>query len=209
MQFDKAFQAWLYEAVQQIEKKSAVEMMVVIAPHSGQYPEAALRGGLVVALLTFTFLLFVEHLYFGDFLLFLLTLTSFLMGYLLVHNELRLKSFFTTRKNKRIQAELRARATFQKVGIHHTRAETGVLVYISIFEKSVHILPDRYVQSVIPQSIWQKMQEELNQVFTSKNPRQLILTALDNVKGDFAYYLPIQSDDVNELPETIDNNLFE
>jgi putative membrane protein len=207
-QFDTEFQSWLYEAVQHIEKKSSVELMVIISPHSNTYPEVPLRTGFVTMFSVFTALVF-SPLEYGAYFFYSLTVAAFIIGYILPYFSEFIKRLSLGKRTLARNTEIRARATFQKVGMHNTKNETGVLIYISSFERVVHILPDRGARLAIPEDVWKKMEVEVAKVFKAENAKQHLLMTLDALVPLFAKHMPAQPDDINELPETIEIDLFE
>ena len=97
-----------------------------------------------------------------------------------------------------------ARAIFQKGGINHTRAKTGVLIYCSFLEQSVYILPDRGIEMAIPHEEWQSLRQEFNLIFADKKPTDALLNALLKTRLLFGRYLPARADNINELPNNLD-----
>jgi putative membrane protein len=193
----------LVQAVKEIETKSSAEIVALIKTRSGTYNDIALWTGFATLFIVFTFLMF-SPFDFNVYLIYILSILAFFVGYAKVRIFDFLCFFFTPKKRLAHNAEVYARAVFQKGGIRHTTAKTGVLFYMSKFEKQVMILADRGVQNTIPAEEWEKINTSFKNIFVTKNPEEKFIEELKNCASVFAQYLPIQPDDVNELPDNLD-----
>jgi putative membrane protein len=113
----------------------------MVVPESYTYPRAALLGALTISLvigLASTLVLKNESLR-----LFLLIFIPclLLLNYLIARVKPVKRLFITGREMDEEVAEA-AVASFYNNGLYKTRDETGILIYISIFEKRIWILAD-------------------------------------------------------------------
>ncbi len=199
------FQTRLWEALKAIERDSQVEIVVVMRPRSADYLDIALIWGILGAWLSFTYLMFAPDL-FTDGLVYCLPMIAFALCYALA--QLPLVTRLSARKSRlQKNVEIMARAIFQKGGIQHTQAKTGVLVYCSWLEKIAYILPDRGVDMALPAEEWQAIRAGLQQVFASKEPAETLLAQLHKAHPLFARYLPALANDINELPDAMEIDL--
>ncbi len=124
------------EAVRAIEATTGAEVVVAVRAVSGEYTEADYRFGTVAgfaALLAFLF-----YPYEFDTNLFpLIYATTFVAATLLVRRAPPLRRLFVGAARARRAVELAARGELVGLGITRTRERTGLLVYVSIFERRV------------------------------------------------------------------------
>ncbi|WP_374089008.1 hypothetical protein [Methylomicrobium lacus] len=196
------FQTRLWEAVNAIEQDSRVEVVVIMRPRSEHYRDIALIWGIVAAWLSLTYLMFSPEL-FEDWLIYEGPLCAFAAGYLIANIPL-LTRFSVSNTRMRRNVEIIARALFQKGGIQHTQAKTGVLIYCSLLEKLVLILPDRGAEMALPAEEWQTLRAGLQSVFSGGKPRERLLEQLHEARPLFKRYLPPVEHDMNELPDNME-----
>lgn len=199
------FQTRLWEAVKAIEHGSQVEVVAIIRSRSGDYRDIALSWGIVGALLSFTYVMFAPDL-FDDWLIYGAPVVAFAASCMAGNMPFLIRlSAAKSRLQKNV--EIMARALFQKGGIQHTQAKTGVLVYCSWLEKTVYILPDRGVETAVPVEEWRKLRAEFQQIFTHNNPSVALLEQLHKSQALFEHYLPQLPGDINELPDDMEIDL--
>jgi len=201
--FNRDFQTRLYDTIAEIESESLIEIVVIVKAQSDRYADRPVWAGLIFSALVFTFLMF-SHLVFGDFLFYVLTIVSFLVGYTL---SMQIKSLFRKlvgKKRMEKAVEKAARATFQKGGLRHTERKVGTLIYCSLFEQKVYILPDRGAEESLPIEEWQKLSQKLNAIFAEPNPSESLLNVLAESKAVFNQFIPPVLNDINELPNNLE-----
>lgn len=199
------FQTRLWNAVSSIEQSSQVEVVVVFRKSSGTYLAIPLFWGIIAAWLTHTYLMFSPD-FFENWLVYYLPLLAFGISFGMAHLPV-IKRLCSKNAVLRKNVEIMARAIFQKGGIHHTRAKTGLLVYCSNLEKICYLLPDRGLELAIPAEDWQQLRRDFQEIYAGKNPYTALLAQLSRTKELFSRYLPALPDDINELPDTLDIDL--
>lgn len=204
--FNESFQARLHTAVAEIEKESDAEIVALIYSHSNGYREIALFVAAIVTYLVYSFLMFTPSLI-TDFTLYVAPILVFIGVYFLVDKVKPIKRRLIPTKTKHKSAEIYARALFQKAGIHHTERNTGVLIFISLLEKSVQIIPDRGIQNAINAEDWGRIQTYFDAIFEADDIESGIVAALSQAKPIFALNVPILPDDINELPDYLEISL--
>jgi putative membrane protein len=204
--FNKDFKTRLYDTIKDIENNSLVEIVVLIKPQSGKYRDIALWAGVIFSFTLYTFFMF-SPFSFDVFIIYAFTLLSFFAIYTLFSALPIIESKFINQKRKDKNVEIAARAIFQKAGIRFTSERIGTLIYCSLFEQRVYILPDRGTKNAIPAQDWTKMEEDFQTVFTSQNIAEAILEQLSKCKSVFSQFLPPIENDVNELPDDMDVEL--
>lgn len=197
--FTPAYQSKLDEAIQELESKSSVELVVVIYPESGNYRDIDLWGGIFLAFTALVVKFMVPaiiHIYailFG-------TLIFFSLGIGLVKWIKPLKRFLINDKRTRRQCEIMARAIFQKAHIHRTSHHTGVLLFVSAFEHQTVLLWDIGVDVELTIDELDALQLQFNEIFKSATPEEELLKKIKDCIPVFERHLPVQPNDVNELP---------
>ncbi|MCX7098844.1 MAG: hypothetical protein NTV43_13160 [Methylococcales bacterium] len=204
-ELSKDFQTQLWAAVKALEQVSQAEVVVVLRASSQAYSAIPLLWGIGAAWLSHTYLIFAPELY-EDELVYGLPILGFAMGYAFALLPL-VKRLCSKKTVLQKNVEIMARAIFQKGGLHHTRAKTGLLVYVSFLERSVFLLPDRGLEMAMPDEEWQGLREQFNRIFASKKPLAALLLELNKTEALFARYLPALADDINELPDDMEIDL--
>lgn len=201
----KAYQDRLWQTVKAIEQGSQAEAVVALRPCSADYAAVPLQWGLGAAWLTFTLLMFLPT-EFHNWLIYYAPMLAFALGYAIgrvpIITRLSLRPATIDK-----HVEIMARAIFQKGGIQHTQAKTGLLVYCSLLERRVVLLPDRGLEQALPQEEWQALRDEFDAVFSAKQPPEGLLAALEKTAAVLSRYLPVREGDFNELPDQMDIDL--
>jgi putative membrane protein len=204
--FTPDFQTALWDTIAQLERQSVIEVVVVIKPRSDAYRDTPLWCGLALAWLTFTVMMFIPFV-FGDYLLYVAPLLAFWIGFLLAVWIAPVQRLFIRRVRQQRSVEIMARAFFQKGGLRHTKTKIGTLIYCSILEKIVYVLPDRGAELAIPVTEWEQIRRGFQQIFQTKNPADALLTQLQACQPIFSQYLPPVPNDINELPDRLEVDL--
>jgi putative membrane protein len=196
------FRAQLAEAVGEVEAGSSVELVVLVAPRSGLYPEVGAQLGLTLLVAVLTFLVFHDAEY-GDYLLYLAPLAACAIGFALPVLLPSLRRLASRRARAR-NVELVARASFQKAGLSATRDATALLVYASVLEREVYLVPDRGVIAAVPAAWFLETERHFRTALCASDPAVALLGATRALAPELARYLPKRLDDMNELPNAID-----
>ena len=199
------FQTRLWEAIKSIEQDSQAEVIVVLRDSSHAYPDIPLVWGICAAWISHTYMMYAPD-FFENWLVYYIPIFAFVISYAFAHLP-AIKRLCSKKSTLQKNVEIMARAIFQKGGIYHTRAKTGVLIYCSFLEQSVFLLPDRGIEMAIPHEEWQSLRREFNLIFAGKKPTDALLTELHKTRLLFGQYLPALADDINELPDIREINL--
>ncbi|MEA3452715.1 MAG: TPM domain-containing protein [Bacteroidota bacterium] len=200
------FKTKLYLAIESIEKNSSVEIVAMIKPQSDKYKDISFASGIIILFLTYSFFIYSPTVY-NDYLIYFTTIFSFFITYGIVDFITPLKRLLLSKKRKKKNVEIYARAYFQKAKIRHTTEKTGILIYISILEKETFIIADKEVEISIPSEEWDRLNNNFNNIFTQKDFYSKIIENLNNCLTIFSEYIPSKEDDINELPDNMDIDL--
>jgi putative membrane protein len=204
--FNENFRTRLYTTIKEIEDSSLVEIVVLIKPQSGTYRDIALWAGVIFSFLLYTFFMF-SPISFDVFLIYAFVVLGFLAVFGLFSAAPALESKFIKQKRKDRNLEIAARAIFQKAGIRFTKEKIGTLIYCSLFEKKVFVLPDRGAKNAVPAQEWTRIETGFQSIFDAANLPEALLEQLANCKSIFSRYLPPVENDINELPDNMDLEL--
>ena len=205
-QFNEDFRTKLYETIELIENNSLVEMVVIIKEHSGKYRDIPVWAGLIFSFLLYTFFMF-SHIAFDVYMIYGMTVLSFFFIYGLVSISHFTVPFLIKKKRKLRNVEISARAIFQKGGIRFTQERIGVLIYVSLLEKQVFILPDRGAEKAIPVDEWKEMKQDFQQIFNASDIPGALIDTMKKWQPVFAKHIPPIENDINELPDDLDVEL--
>lgn len=203
--FNYSFKNKLIHSIQNIEKDSLIEVVVVIKRISGEYLHIPFLYGMISFILTFIWLVFSPVFY--DFnlpLVYGIWLLSFFIGYLVGQVFSPLQRIFIKKASMQKNVELKARAIFQKSGMHHTQSKIGTLIYVSLFERKVFIIADSGAETAIPLTEWESINANFQTIFQSPNIEDEFLKVLQGCQPIFSKYLPTVKNKINELPDFIE-----
>ena len=92
---------------------------------------------------------------------------------------------------------------FVKAGITKTKGSTGILIFIILTSRQFYILGDKKINDKIEQSVWDIIAKNMSEHFTAGNFCDGILAGLEECGKVLSTCFPLQTDDVNELPNEV------
>jgi putative membrane protein len=205
---DDAGKKQVEAAVAAAEKKTAGEIVVMIVPGSYSYPMAEVIGAAVCALPVAVLL----SVYIGgllwigtrDMWLFMGIYAIAFIGFRsLVKRQLWFKRRLISKREVEEEVQEAAITAFYQNGLFRTRDETGVLLYISVFERKVWVLGDRGINGKVPKDAWTEVVDVITDGIREKRPAEAICTAVESVGEMLSRHFPVKPDDTNELKNLI------
>jgi putative membrane protein len=194
--------AELRRAIETVEKASSAEIVIAVRRRSARWLHAHVIVGAVAAFAALGFLLWDEHV----FSLTSLWIDPFVVG-LAAGAAVRvlpwLQRGLTPRRVRRRAVRRAAMVAFHERGVRRTRARTGVLVYISLLERMAELVPDDGVLRAAPIDAWREAAQRIDAAVARGGAETA--TAIAKLAGVLAPCLPCPPDDVNELPDDIDD----
>lgn len=190
--------------VRAAESRTRGEIVVMVVPASYHYPVAALLGAAAFALpvavaltppLGGLFWAGPSNLW--VFLAVLMPL--FLVFHAAVKRTPALKRWFIHRREMEAEVRESAHIQFFRKGLYRTREETGVLIYISVFERGVWVLGDRGIDAEIPEEQWKAVAAMIVQAIRQGRPVEGICRAVGEVGRVLQEKFPGRPDDQDEL----------
>jgi len=149
-------------AVHQAESKISGEIVPVFVEKSGFYSvanyRAAVASGAAVFLLVILFDRYMPALAIYDpLLIFLLVVMFSLVGTLISNYVDFIKRIFIPQQHLDRATRQRAETAFLQEEVFNTRHRTGIMIFISFFEREVMVIADRGISKVVEQKEWDKM----------------------------------------------------
>jgi len=197
--FDQAAGETLAQTVREIEEKTDAEIVIVVRGRSGVYAQADYLCGALLAFLGLLFVLFSPfdfHTYWVP----LDVLALFLLGAFVSSRSELSRRLLTTEQFRVKAARAGAAAMFYEAGIANTSAETGLLIYLSLFERQLEVIADRGILKAVPSLEWNHSLFELKNAGLSCDP-EIVTKALRDLGALLAEHLPATGENPNELPD--------
>ena len=197
--FDQACCETLAQQVREIESNTDAEIVIVVRGRSGTYRHADYLFGLLLAFAGLLFVLFSPfdfHTYWVPLDVVLL----FAIGAFVSSRGNLIRRLLTTKKFRAKAARAGAAAMFYEAGIANTHAENGLLIYLSLLERSLEVMADRGILTSVPALEWNHALFELKQAGARAEPESLT-KALQELGEQLAKHKPASGENPNELPD--------
>jgi putative membrane protein len=206
MNAEKFFTAEEQERIQRAvfaaEQKTAGEIVPMLVDSSDRYAEIEMMG-LVSGLVLGTLAAFIIH-----------------DPWAAVHSQLlwplvgAVLGFVTCRvppiKRRLISKDriaeavhLRSLAAFTAQGLHHTSAETGILIFLSLLEHRVVVLADRGINAKVQLGTWDEIVGIVTSGLKSGQSCDALCKAIERCGEILAQHFPRSPDDKDELPNRL------
>jgi putative membrane protein len=189
-------------AVVDAEARSSGEIATMVVAESDRYREAEQLGTLLVAgLLGVILAVLLHHVTIWSYIP--LVCLLFYPVLLLFRRFPRLKLSFAGQRRQAEAVRERALRAFYEQGLHRTRGETGILIFISLLERKVWILGDRGINERIAAGSWEALAGELAAGLRSGKATDALCSVITGCGRELASHFPRPSDDRNELSDEI------
>lgn len=198
----------ILETVKAAEKHTAGEIVPMVVSVSDHYPMANVIGAAAFALplaLVLTDLLGSAFWIGGQNMWLFLGLFTVLFAvfHAVVARLPRLKRWFVSQREIDEEVEEAAFKSFYGEGLHRTREETGVLIFISVFERKVFVLADRGIDARVDKNCWQEIVQQIAAGIRRHRQAAAICEAVQRVGERLREHFPINADDTDELRNLI------
>ena len=197
--FDNSACETLAGCVQEIEKNTDAELVIVVRARSGNYSQADYLFGFALALVVLIFLIF-SPFSFPEFLVPIDIVVAFVIGALISWKSNFLRRLFSKKKYRKDSVRTSAAAMFYEAGIANTNAEMGVLIYLSLMERRLELIADRGILKKVPAQEWNRQLFELHQIGMNPNP-ETFQNAIRQLGRILATHVPATGENPNELPD--------
>ena len=198
---DDEARAAFKQAIEAVENASAVEVVVAVRRRSARHGHANVAIGAVLAFVGLAAMLYASH----TFSLSSILIDPFVVAVLggaAVELLPFVKRWLTTPAARRRHVTRAARATFVERGVHNTTGRSGILVYISWLEREVALVPDIGIAAAVPEGALAKLENQLTAAM--RGGGAAVAKQLEASAAVLAAAMPHRDDDVNELPDALD-----
>ncbi len=186
------------QAIEGIEKQTAAEIVVAVRRRCGHYRHVDIAVGAVAAFGALLFVLFHPQPFATEMIPVDVAI-AFVVGALVSANVPPLRRVLTSRRLMNDGVHTAARAAFYDMGIARTTGRTGILVLVSIFERRVELVVDSAVKPAELGAEWPRAIAAI-EASVRRADLDAFLAALGTIAPPLASALPVQPDDVDELP---------
>ena len=205
------------QAVEKAEGQTSCEIVPAVATASGRYDRAEDIIGLwlaIVAAISLWLLLPGQKEDTGSWggglplLLELLILTvamvvAFTAGATAGSHIGWLRRLFTPRLQMQEEVAARAREVFFDNRVHHTAGSSGLLFYISLFERTAMVLSDQIILDKLGQPFLDQLCRQLTNGMAKNHPSEALSAVIEEAGRQLSGPLPRAEDDLNELQDTL------
>jgi putative membrane protein len=200
-------------AVKDAEQKISGEIVPVIVEKSGYYSIANYKGSLIGASLAFITMILLDRysihdssvtLYYDPIFMLLAVILGGVIGAAIPQFFPLVMRALINQKHLNHSTHRKAESAFLEEEVFNTRHRTGIMIFISFFEREVIVMADRGISKVVDQKLWDNIVAELvNQIRLGK-----IVEGLEGAIKRCGEVLlekgfTITQDDVNELRDDL------
>jgi putative membrane protein len=186
------------ETIAEAERRTAGEIVAVIAPWSGSYVYAAFFWPAIVALLVP--LPFIHWTWWPIQTIYFLQLAVFAALTLLLLAARPLRFALVPRSLKRQVAHRRALEQFLAQNLHTTPGRTGVLLFVSVAERYAEIVADAEIDRHVGEGTWRQIVDDLTAQIGAGDPAAGFINAIRAVAEPLAAHFPPGSQNHDSLP---------
>lgn len=187
------------DAIAEVEQRTNAELVAVLAARSDDYRHHAIAWAAALALLMSAPLVFVHP---SVVVVLSIQLACF-CGFVLLFRIPGVARRLIPRHLGHWHASSMARRQFLEQGLHHTKGETGVLIFVSEAERYVEILADRGVSAHVDDSRWQAIVDRFIASVHRKRVASGFVEAIGECGDILSEAVPKTSDNPNELPNRL------
>lgn len=213
--FKKEARQAVNTAIFEAESDTSAEILTVVATDSGRYDRPEDIAGLFVGLTCMVVAWALFQRYESSAVGWNVPLTlqlpllvaalgaGFVVGTLAAKNVGWLRRAFTPKNQMREEVMTRARQIFFDERVHHTSGATGLLIYLSTYERLAVILADREILAVLGQHQIDEVCAQLIADLRQLDMASALVTAIRDLGNRLAGPMPRQDEDVNELVDAL------
>ena len=190
------------EAVRDAESRTIGEIAIMVVDSSDEYLHADTIGGILFSgALSF----FGAVAFFDSAIVPYIVLTALLFFpcRLFVRSVPFIKSEFISPRKRRDAVRIRALRAFYEKGLYKTQAQTGVLFFLSLMERTVWVLADKGIYEKIRQEQLDRFAATVSQGVREGRASQALRHAIIEAGTLLAEHFPMKPGDKNELSDSI------
>jgi putative membrane protein len=197
---DEGVRKRLVELVRELESKSAVELVIAVRPRSGDYRAADLAFASLVTFAALAVYVYAPQEFTDDVVPPLLAVLYAACVAFAAHVP-PVRRLFTTAAAREANVRAAARAAFVAHKVHTTRDRTGVLLFVSDFERRAEIVADLGVLRRADGDEPARSFAALTKAIGDGRSLDEVVAAARALGAFLERALPRRPDDVNELDD--------
>ena len=197
---DEAGVKALEAAGAEIEKASAVEVVLAVRPRARHWLVQHVLVAIAAGLGVLAFTLWSDHV-FALWVIMAMPVLAGVIGLLLVEAVPPLYRFLAPPALRYEHVREAARTVFVDKRVHATRGRTGLLVYIALHERTVELLGDIAVEDKVGRKLLGEWARKLEAALPSG--ADATAKVLAGFAGELATRLPRSADDTNEIADGV------
>src|SRR5882672_10982293 len=149
-------------AVKEAESKISGEIVPVFVERSGFYTIANYRAGMIGTSFFFLIIILLDRYFpalavYDPLFIFLAVALGGILGAAVPHFIQPAKRWFLNQKHMDEATRKKAENAFLEEEVFNTRHRTGIMIFVSFFEREVIVMADRGISKVVEQKEWDKM----------------------------------------------------
>jgi len=199
LRFDNAACETLAGCIQEIERNTDAELVVVVRARSASYAHADYLFGSALAFVVLLVILFVPFP-FPEYFVPIDVALAFAIGSIISWRSNSVRRLFSTEKFRQKSVRTAAAAMFYEAGIANTNAEMGILIYLSLLERRLELIADRGVLKKVPAHDWNHELFDLHKI-GEKPDAKSFQEAIQRLGKVLATHVPATGENPNELPD--------
>lgn len=201
-------------AIKSAEAQTSCEIVPILAASSDKYLHASYLFGFILALSTYILVMILtpysatdhwDAFTFWEYhsLLIVGMVASFILGACISQYIPWLKLPFLSRDEMRLQVQRSARQAYFDLCRGGTQEDTGIIIFVSLFEHTVIILGDNTVSKKIAQEEWDEIKDLMLKQLKNGALADAFCEGILKTGSLVKDRLPIKESDVNELPNKL------
>ncbi|MGA1824778.1 MAG: TPM domain-containing protein [bacterium] len=192
----------IISCIKEVEKVTSGEIVPMIVSSSHHYSSADVFGGMALSLfisILATVIMGTENMW--------TFLAIFCVLFIILHEIVKripfLKRLFISSHEIEHEVKEEAYKSFFKKGIYKTRDHTGILIFISVFEKKVWVLADTGINNKVGPGVWNDIITIIINGIKEGKQGEAICSAIKKCSEILKDHFPVRSDDIDELDNLI------
>lgn len=186
------------EKVRELEKKSHIELVPVVAVVSSEYRYFRITFGLVIAFFT----MLVTQPFFEAYVSVGISVATVLVMQFLLQIESVFR-FVVPRGLQQREVMNAAHRAFLAEEVFKTQYRSGILIYVSHVEHMVYVLADKGFDEVASDNDWAQLGQQLAKFMAKSDKLDTFLEALESISSRFAEHFKVGGENSNELPDHV------
>ncbi len=200
--FKKEDMERITRTIHEVESRTIGEVAVMVVDSSDQYVEAEIIGGIFLgSLLSLILTLLFFHSSIWSYIS--MSFLFFLPSKYVFKKVPIFKAAFIGLKRKELTVMQRAVRAFYEKGLYRTKKNTGVLFFLSLFEKKVWVLADKGIYEKIEQNTLNRFASIVSHGIKDGRACDALCEAMKEAGELLAKHFPITPGDIDELPDEV------